>query len=164
MSQVFWDGREIGTTVVRRKTLNPVWFAGPTGKKPPAAALQEEKPYFWMESTRSVNPCLRVEVFDWDAVGSHDFLGGIELDVGEIVELQRKTLGKARAAGGNTDDQVCGLKFSQVKPVSCLLLLLYARQDIVRVLVASTCFKTDTSLPLSLPSVPPATTEDSPQD
>lgn len=105
MPQVFWDGREIGTTVVRRKTLNPVWFAGPTGKKQ-TTPLQEDKPYFWMESTRSVNPCLRVEVFDWDAVGSHDFLGGIELDVGEIVELQRMTLGKARATGGNTDDQV----------------------------------------------------------
>lgn len=115
--QVFWDGREIGTTAVRRKTLNPVWFAEPAikGKQKKAAAdatkPQDEKPYFWLESTNSVNPCLRVEIYDWDAVGSHDFLGGVELDMGELVQLQRLTLLKARANGGNTDQQVCGGSF-----------------------------------------------------
>lgn len=59
-----------------------------------------------MESTHSLNPRLRVELYDWDAVSSHDFLGGIELDVEELVELQRITLGKARANSGNMDEQV----------------------------------------------------------
>lgn len=113
MHQVFWDGREIGTTAVRRKTLNPVWFSGPAGGKPPqtgaagSPVVQENKPYFWLESTCSVNPRLRVEMYDWNAVSAHDFLGGVELDVAELVELQRATLGKARVHGGNTDQQVC---------------------------------------------------------
>lgn len=109
---MFWDGREIGTTAVCRKTLSPVWFAGPgAGNKQPknlagSPVAQEEKPYFWLESTCSANPRLRVELYDWDAVGEHDFLGGVELDMAELVELQRATLGKARANGGNTDQQV----------------------------------------------------------
>ncbi|CAN0018446.1 unnamed protein product [Ectocarpus sp. 6 AP-2014] len=110
-AKVFWDGREIGATAVRHKTLNPVWFTEPapirqrkaTGG---AAAQEEDKPYFWLEGTRSTNPRLRVELYDWDAVGSHDFLGGVELDMAELVELQRLTLGKARANGGNTDQQM----------------------------------------------------------
>ena len=111
--QVFWDGREIGTTAVCRKTLSPVWFVGGGGGKKTKTlagspvASQEEKPYFWLESTRSANPRLRVELYDWNAVSTHDFLGGIELDMAELVELQRATLGKARANGGNTDQQVC---------------------------------------------------------
>lgn len=110
--QVFWDGREIGTTTVRHKTLNPVWFKEPAaGKRPKEAGgampQAEEKPYFWLESTRSTNACLRVELYDWDAVGSHDFLGGVELDMGGLVELQRLTLRKARANGGSTDQQAC---------------------------------------------------------
>ncbi len=108
---MLWDGREVGTTAVCRKTLNPVWFAGPARSTKPKGgppAAEEEKPYFWLESTCSVNPRLRVEVYDWDAVGTHDFLGGVELDVGELVELQRATLKKVRAAGGDKDHQVRG--------------------------------------------------------
>lgn len=109
---MFWDGREIGTTAVCRKTLNPVWYAGPAGSKQPKAAAaspvaQEDKPYFWLESTCSTNPRLRVELYDWNAVSTHDFLGGVELDMTELLELQRATLRKARANGGNTDQQVC---------------------------------------------------------
>eukprot|EP00903_Cladosiphon_okamuranus_P010458 g9894.t1 len=69
-------------------------------------AAQEDKPYFWLESTCSANPRLRVELYDWDAVSTHDFLGGVELDVAELVELQRATLGKARANGGTMDQQL----------------------------------------------------------
>lgn len=97
-----------------RKTLSPVWFVGPAGSKQQKTAVvagspiaQEDNPYFWLESTRSANPRLRVELYDWDAVSTHDFLGGVELDMAELVELQRATLGKARANGGNTDQQVC---------------------------------------------------------
>lgn len=114
--QVFWDGREIGTTVVRRKTLNPIWVDENDNtcsntmqhntRQRKAAAKEEVKPYFWLESACSVNPRLRVEVYDWDAMGSHDFLGGVELDVEELVELQRATLGKARVNGGNRGRQV----------------------------------------------------------
>lgn len=107
---MFWDGREIGTTGVCRRTLHPVWFSGPAGSMQPktasSPAAQEDKPYFWLESTCSANPRLRVELYDWDAVSTHDFLGGVELDMAELVELQRATLEKARANGGNTDQQV----------------------------------------------------------
>ncbi|CAN0543621.1 unnamed protein product, partial [Ectocarpus sp. 8 AP-2014] len=87
-----------------------VWFTEPAPIRQRkaaggAAAREEDKPYFWLEGTRSTNPRLRVELYDWDAVGSHDFLGGVELDMAELVELQRLTLGKARANGGNTDQQ-----------------------------------------------------------
>lgn len=127
-TQVFWDGREIGTTVVRRKTLNPVWVVeankGTAGykrssngtsnikqHKTAASVAEEDQPYFWLESVSSVNPRLRVELYDWDAVGSHDFLGGVELSLEEIVDLQRITLGKAKMSGGKTDQQVLrGLK------------------------------------------------------
>ncbi|CAM9115968.1 unnamed protein product [Ectocarpus sp. 13 AM-2016] len=110
-AKVFWDGREIGATAVRHKTLNPVWFTKPTPSRQTkgtggAAVREEDRPYFWLEGTRSTNPRLRVELYDWDAVGSHDFLGGVELDMAELVELQRVTLGKARANGGNTDQQM----------------------------------------------------------
>ena len=48
-----------------------------------------------------------MELFDWDAIGAHDFLGGVELDVGEVAELQRATLAKAmRISGGNEGDKV----------------------------------------------------------
>ncbi|CAM9982491.1 unnamed protein product, partial [Ectocarpus fasciculatus] len=46
-AKVFWDGREIGTTAVRHKTLNPVWFTEPTPsrrtKATGGAAAQEEE-------------------------------------------------------------------------------------------------------------------------
>ncbi|CAM9137499.1 unnamed protein product [Scytosiphon promiscuus] len=109
-AKVFWDGREIGTTAIRHNTLNPAWFAEPAaGERPRAAggaAPEEEKPYFWLESTCSTNACFRVELYDWDAVGAHDFLGGVELGMAELVELQRVTLRKARANGGNADQQM----------------------------------------------------------
>ena len=116
---MFWDGREVGTTAVCHKTLNPVWFDGPADSKKPKTGASGplpavDKPYFWLESTRSVNPRLRVELYDWDAVGAHDFLGGVELDVRELVELQRSTLGKARAAGGIMDNQVYGIVVNRV--------------------------------------------------
>lgn len=116
---MFWDGRELGQTAVLRKTLAPVWVAHTTTDDQRKGKNREEhhttsspveegssKPYFWLESARSVNPLLRVELYDWDAVGSHDFLGGVELDLDDLVELQRETLRKARARGGDTEHQV----------------------------------------------------------
>lgn len=70
-----------------------------------AGTSSENRPYFWLESSCSLNPRLRVEVYDWDAVGSHDFLGGVELDMDQLIELHRITLGKAKASG-NADQQV----------------------------------------------------------
>lgn len=114
---MFWDGRQIGSTVVRRKTLNPVWVSEP-GKgasstvsraEKTAAGEGNKKPSFWLRNVCSSNPRLRVEVFDWDALGSHDFLGGVELDVEEVAELQRATLAKAttgRVMSGGEDDKV----------------------------------------------------------
>lgn len=109
---MFWDGREIGKTSVRRKTLNPVWFAEDdkgnsivvdNGSR---KQTKTEQPYFWLEGSASVNPLLRVEVYDWDVVGSHDFLGGVELDLSEVVKLQRNTLAKIRAHGESSGQQV----------------------------------------------------------
>lgn len=107
-TKVFWDGREIGKTAVRRKTLNPVWFTEDNKESTivvDTGSLQQtkpEQPYFWLEGAASMNPLLQVEVYDWDAVGSHDFLGGVELDLREVVELQRITLAKIRAHGGTS--------------------------------------------------------------
>lgn len=128
--KVFWDGREIGTTVVRRKTLNPVWASdtespatlvgkksvrpknskGGREKEAHVVADEEEhkdEPCFWLRSACSSNPRLRVELYDWDALGSHDFLGGVELDAEDVVELQRRTLALARMNSGKEDDKVC---------------------------------------------------------
>lgn len=96
---------------MRRKTLNPVWFQADSGThrkdgSTPKSQSQSQdvsrdcgKPYFWLEGTFSVNPRLRVEVYDWDALGSHDFLGGVELGMDEITDLQRTTVRNAKVSG-----------------------------------------------------------------
>ena len=114
LAKVFWDGREIGTTAVRRGTLNPVWFSENDARAKAAGSGdsgQRERSYFSLESTCSLNPRLRVEVYDWDAVESHDFLGGVELSLCELVKLQRVTLAKVRATGGHAEQQVRASRF-----------------------------------------------------
>lgn len=65
-------------------------------------------PYFRLEKARSVNPRLWIEVYDWDTIGSDDFLGGVDLDIHDIIDLQRTTLRKANQAGGNHGEQQVG--------------------------------------------------------
>lgn len=99
---------------MRRKTLSPVWVGeGADSMKSKvsesnthqAGVPSKHKPYFRLESSCSLNPRLRVEVYDWDAVGSHDFLGGVELNMDQLIELHRVTLRKAKTSG-NVDRQV----------------------------------------------------------
>lgn len=126
--KVFWDGHEIGETVVRHKTLNPVWFTE-DGREHTTVVdngsrkqTKTEQPNFWLEGSASVNPLLRVEVYDWDAVGSHDFLGGVELDLSDVVELQRNTLAKIRAHGSSSGQQVSSCRVVSWNGVTITLL------------------------------------------
>lgn len=116
MAQVFWDGREVGTTAICKNSLNPVWFnesaigtraqSEKSGNRHQPADDCNDTPYFWLESACSLNPRLRVEVYDWDAVGWHDFLGGVELDMDQMMNLQRTTLAKAKTTS-SSNQQVC---------------------------------------------------------
>lgn len=45
-------------------------------------------------------------MYDWDAVGWHDFLGGIELDLDQMMNLQRTTLARAKTSS-SPNQQVC---------------------------------------------------------
>ncbi|CAM9146787.1 unnamed protein product [Chrysoparadoxa australica] len=100
---VYWDGEEIGRTKVKKNTLDPRWISARStkpkakkGKKVETAEDDDKEPYFSIPPAKSRCPKLRLEVYDWEAMGSHDFLGGIELSIDDMVELQRKTLKKSK--------------------------------------------------------------------
>lgn len=129
-------------TAIRHKTLSPIWvtLSGKDGRDKrnrrsgkirfnrsnkattftttgARGEKNKHEPYFWLEGTsKSVNPTLRIEVYDWDAVGTHDFLGGVELDIEDVVKLQRATLVKARANGGSVDHQVYLQRQRRIRP------------------------------------------------
>ncbi|CAM9490869.1 unnamed protein product, partial [Choristocarpus tenellus] len=87
--KVFWDGNEIGSTAVIKNTLNPIWVNKSDGKEKEIGKStkrtkmeadfgddvneSDDRPYFWLEPACSLNPKLRVELYDWKTVGSHDF-------------------------------------------------------------------------------------------
>ena len=65
---VYWDGYELGQTPVDSQTLNPIWDA---------------------DFTLAINPAvgygtLRIVIFDHDVGSRADFLGQLEVDVGEM--------------------------------------------------------------------------------
>jgi hypothetical protein len=88
---VRWDDTCVGQTAVVKRSLEPNWLRLSSGSA--------EEPYFLLPVPVSSNPRLVIEVFDWDAVGAHDFLGGCELSYDEVDALRRGTLAKARSQG-----------------------------------------------------------------
>jgi hypothetical protein len=82
---VLWGGLPLGTTPVRMMTLNPQWsgksFVLPIGPEFLDRICGRRK-----EHLEPPLPKLRVEVFDYDRVGSNDFLGEISLTEEEILQ------------------------------------------------------------------------------
>lgn len=76
-----YSGKKLGYTRVRPKTCNPMWinetFIVPTGSH-----LQDPR-----NTPASQRGLFRLEVYDYDLVGSHDFLGHVEIDRSKLLRM-----------------------------------------------------------------------------
>ena len=89
---VKWNEKEIGKTITIKKTLNPVWkdesfklrMAAVEYEDEEDKAIAEMSEGLHMSETASI---LEIEVWDYDIIGTHDFLGCIVLTGEQLAEL-----------------------------------------------------------------------------
>ncbi|CAM9312928.1 unnamed protein product, partial [Phaeothamnion confervicola] len=112
---VTWDGREVGRTAVARSASDPCWYVRHSGGGGHSGSGSGDggEMGFVLDAPGTRNPTLRVEIFDWEAIGPHGFLGGVELTQDQLAALRRETSRKARAVttGAALDQRSLCLQF-----------------------------------------------------
>lgn len=76
-----YSGKKLGYTRVRPKTCNPKWI-NETFIVPVGTHLQDPR-----NTPKSQRGLFRLEVYDYDLLGSHDFLGHVEIDRVKLMRI-----------------------------------------------------------------------------